>query len=104
MPDQQPSQQRRSDAGTQTTATSLTAAGFAAFLLWFFGMIDAGHFFVPPVETAMFMGAALLPIGQAIGKRWIREINHGGEGKNGKSPSKPDETEFSASSAGQPAG
>ncbi len=77
---------RRGDANAQTTATSLTAAGFAAFLLWLFGMIDAGKFFVPPVETAMFMGAALLPIGQALGRRWIREISYDGTGVNGRAP------------------
>lgn len=82
----EPRTQRRGDQVTQTTSTSLTAAGCAAFILWIFGMIDAGHFFVPPVETAMFMGASLLPIGQALGRRWIREINHDIGGVNGKAP------------------
>lgn len=69
--------QRRSDSGDKLTANSLTAAGAGAFLLWIFGMIDAGHFYVPPVETAMFMGAAILPIASALGKRWIKEIERG---------------------------
>lgn len=85
----QPTTQRRADKSNETTATSLTAAGCAAFLLWIFGMIDAGKFFVPPIETAMFMGAAIVPIGSAIGKRWINEITHTG-GINGKAPDSPE--------------
>lgn len=76
--------QRRNDSGDKLTANSLTAAGAGAFLLWIFGMIDAGKFFVPPVETAMFMGASILPIMQAVGKRWIREISREPRGVNGK--------------------
>lgn len=80
---------RRSDSVTGTTADSLTAAGCGAFLLWIFGMIDAGHMFVPPAETAMFMGAAILPIAKAIGQRWIREITEDTKssgGVNGQAP------------------
>lgn len=85
----QQTQARRTDSGDKTTATSLTAAGCGAFLLWIFGMIDAGRFYVPPVETAMFMGAAALPIMQALGKRWIKEIERGpdcGRRVSGKAP------------------
>lgn len=80
---------RRADTTTADTANSLTAAGCGAMLLWLFGMIDAGKFFVPPVETAMFMGAAVFPIGKAIGQRWIKEINHETSyvgGVNGQAP------------------
>jgi hypothetical protein len=85
-------QTRRSDLTSDKTATSLTAAGMGAFLLWIFGMIDAHQFFVPPVETAMFMGAALLPITHALGARWVRKLNRdtgGTPGVNGGSPPAP---------------
>ncbi len=89
---EQGQQQRKTDSGDKDVATSLTAAGCGAFLLWIFGMIDAHKFFVPPVETAMFMGAGVLPIMKALGKRWIREISKEpvcGRGVNGG----PDEQE-----------
>lgn len=87
---------RKSDSLNQTTSTSLTAAGMGAFLLWIFGMIDAGRFFVPPAETAIFMGAGLLPIIQAIAQRWIREINHDlppARGINGGAPAPLEEVQ-----------
>lgn len=81
--------QRRADKTNETTATSLTAAGMAAFLLWIFGMIDAGKFFVPPTETAMFMGAGLLPIVHAIGAKWVRRISRDTDGVNCGAPPAP---------------
>lgn len=100
-PTQPQAQKRRSDTGDKTTATSLTAAGLAAFLLWIFGMIDAGRFFVPPVETAMFMGAGILPIIQAFSKRWIREIEQPTTGGvNGHAPEQLD-LDLSAGTVGK---
>lgn len=88
-----PTPQRRSDKQAETTSTSLTAAGMGAFLLWIFGMIDAGRFFVPPVETAMFMGAGMLPIIHAIGARWVKKLSYV-DGVNGRAPAGPREADL----------
>ena len=72
--------QRRGDTVTKTTAVSGSAAGAAAVLLWLFGMIDAGRFFVPPAETALFLGAAIVPIYEILMNRMTRKLG----GENGQ--------------------
>lgn len=94
---------RRTDSADKTTADSLTGAGAGAILLWFFGMIDAEKFFVPPAETAMIMGAGMLPIIKALNQRWIRKIEQQSVGGvNGQAP-KCSETGDGAGAAGSPA-
>ena len=64
---------------TSTAATAMTTAGSGAWVIWIFQCIEAGHLTQPSNECALFMAAALLPIGQTLQKginavlgRWFK--------------------------------